>query len=104
MSEFKRKYLIHPGEILKDELEELNISQNRLAMEIRVPAARVNDIIRGKRGITPDTALRLAKFFNTSMEFWMNLQAAYDKKVVGAELKDELEKIHPLTLSVAAHA
>lgn len=98
------KYMVHPGEILKEELEELNISQNRLAMEIRVPPTRVNDVIRGKRGITPDTALRLAKFFNTSMEFWLNLQAAYDKKVVGAALKEELDKIHPLTRPVKAHA
>lgn len=78
---------VHPGEYLKDELEELNISQNRLALEIRVPTARISDIIKGKRGITADTACRLARYFGTSVDLWLNLQAAYDKRIALGNLK-----------------
>jgi antitoxin HigA-1 len=70
---------VHPGEILKLEfLEPLGISQNKLALTMRVPADRVNAIVNGKRGITADTALRLAIALNTSPEFWMNMQCHYD--------------------------
>jgi addiction module HigA family antidote len=68
-----------PGEILEEEfLKPLSISQNRLALDIRVPATRISQIIQGKRGITPDTALRLAKYFGNSAEFWLNLQQMHD--------------------------
>lgn len=89
--------IVHPGEYLRDELEELGISQNRLALEIRVPSARINDIIHGKRGITADTACRLARYFNTSVDLWLNLQNAYDKRMAMQKLEanGELEKIHP---------
>ncbi len=70
---------IHPGEILAVEfLAPLGISQTRLARDIAVPARRINEICRGKRGITPDTALRLARFFGSSPEFWLNLQQRHD--------------------------
>lgn len=72
---------IHPGEILKDELEELGLSANALARCLSVPANRISFILNGKRSITADTALRLAKFFGTSPEFWLNLQADFDLKV-----------------------
>jgi len=94
-------FTIHPGQYLKDELEALNISQNRLALEIRVPAPRISDIINGKRGITMDTACRLARYFNTSIDLWINLQAAYDKRITLYGMKDELDKIHPY-VSVSA--
>ena len=70
---------IHPGETLqKDFMEPLGITANRLAKELVVPATRLNAIVRGKRAITADTALRLSRFFGTTPQFWMNLQAGYD--------------------------
>ena len=70
---------IHPGEVLmEDFIEGFGITQNKLAVSIGVPPRRINEIVHGKRGITADTALRLAKYFGTSAEFWLNLQSAYD--------------------------
>ena len=70
---------IHPGEILRlDFLEPLNLSQNQLALDLHVPATRINEIIKGKRGITAETAIRLGRYFGTSAQFWINLQAHYD--------------------------
>ena len=70
---------VHPGEILgEDLLKPLNISLNRLGRDLRVPVTRVSEIVHGRRSITADTALRLARYFDTTPEFWMNLQAAYD--------------------------
>jgi addiction module HigA family antidote len=70
---------IHPGETLREDfLKPLGLSANRLAMELIVPVTRVNDIVRGKRAITADTALRLARYFGTTPQFWMNLQTHYD--------------------------
>lgn len=71
---------IHPGEILKDELDELNMSATAFAKELAVPMNRVTSIINGKQSITADTALRLAHFFGTSAKFWLNLQTSYDLK------------------------
>ena len=77
---------IHPGEILREEfLGPLEMSANALALELKVAAPRINDIVRERRAITPDTALRLACYFGTTAQFWLNLQSAYDLKV--AELK-----------------
>jgi addiction module HigA family antidote len=71
--------LVHPGEILfEDFLKELGLSQHRLARSIGVPPRRINEIVHGTRAITADTALRLGRFFGTSPEFWMNLQASYE--------------------------
>ena len=72
---------IHPGEILRGELAELNYSANQLAKRLCVPVNRVTYILNGQRSITADTALRLAKFFGTTPEFWLNLQSAYDLKI-----------------------
>ena len=70
---------IHPGEVLKEEfLSPMNVSAYRLAKEIHVPETRISEIIHGKRSITADTALRFAKFFGTTAEFWLNLQNLYD--------------------------
>jgi addiction module HigA family antidote len=76
---------IHPGEIIKEEyLEPLNMSANALAIALRIPTPRINDVIRQKRGISIDTALRLARYFNTTPQFWMNLQVSYDLKMATA--------------------
>jgi addiction module HigA family antidote len=76
---------IHPGEILREEyLEPMGLSASALAIALRLPAPRVNDIVRERRGISPDTALRLARFFGTSPQFWMNLQSGYELKVASA--------------------
>ncbi len=73
---------IHPGEIIKEEyLEPLSMSVNALAIALRVPASRINDVVRQKRGVSIDTALRLARYFNTTAQFWMNLQISYDLKI-----------------------
>ncbi len=89
---------IHPGEILLEEfLEPLGISQYRLAKEIHVPPRRINEIVQGKRRISPDTALRLARFFGTSERFWLNLQTRYDLEMARNRLGDRLQKeIRPL--------
>lgn len=77
---------IHPGEILREEfLAPLGMSANALALELKVPAPRINDIVRERRAVTPDTALRLSCYFGTTAQFWLNLQSAYDLKVT--ELK-----------------
>jgi addiction module HigA family antidote len=70
---------VHPGEILKEDLlKPLGISINRLGRDLRVPVTRMSEIVNGRRGVTAGTALRLARYFGTTPEFWMNLQAAYD--------------------------
>jgi antitoxin HigA-1 len=84
---------IHPGEILLEEfLQPMAISQYRLAKNISVPARRINEIVHGKRAITPDTALRLSRFFGMSERFWLNLQARYDLEVEKNRLQDRLEQ------------
>jgi addiction module HigA family antidote len=84
---------IHPGEILMEEfLEPLGISQYRLAKDISVPPPRINEIVHGKRSITADTALRLARFFGTTERFWLNLQVRYDLEVEKDRLVDVLER------------
>jgi antitoxin HigA-1 len=85
---------IHPGEVLLEEfLEPLGISQYRLAKEAGVPARRINEIVHHQRGITADTALRLARFFGTSDLFWLNLQARYDLDVQRTKLGSSLDAI-----------
>jgi addiction module HigA family antidote len=77
---------IHPGEVLREEfLIPLGMRAHALALELKVPAPRINDIVRERRAITPDTALRLARYFGTTPQFWMNLQTSFDLK--SAEIK-----------------
>jgi len=94
----KKKLLepIHPGEILMEEfLKPMDISQYRLAKDINVPARRINEIVHGKRSISPDTALRLSKYFGLSERFWINLQARYDLEIEKDRLKNRLdEEVH----------
>jgi antitoxin HigA-1 len=87
-----RRVTTSPGEMLQEEfLGPLGITKNALAMKIRVPATRIGDIIHGKRAITPDTALRLARFFGNSPEFWLNLQQMHDLSKARLELGKRIE-------------
>jgi antitoxin HigA-1 len=84
---------IHPGEILRaDFMEPLGLSMNRLALDLRVPVTRIAEIVHERRGITPDTALRLARYFNTSPGFWLNLQSGYDLEVAQDKLSRVIER------------
>jgi antitoxin HigA-1 len=88
---------IHPGEILLEEfLIPMEISQTRLANSIGVPQRRINEIVLGKRGITADTALRLAKVFGNSVQFWMGLQDEYELREARGAIKDQLEQMMPI--------
>lgn len=89
----KKMAPLHPGEILFEEfLKPMELSQNRLALDIHVPARRINEIVQGKRRITADTALRLAKYFDMSPKFWLGLQTDYDLDVAEDKLTDRLDK------------
>jgi len=91
---------IHPGEVLLVEyLEPLGVTQHRLAVSIGVPPRRINEIVHGKRRITADTALRMARYFGTSERFWMNLQGRYDLEVERDRLLNTLEEIQPLRIA-----
>jgi antitoxin HigA-1 len=85
---------VHPGRILKRELAARYLSANRLALSLRLPSGRITDILNGKRGISPDTALRLARFFGNGARFWLNLQTAFELAVVeresGSRILDEV--------------
>jgi len=84
---------VHPGEILQKEfLEPMGLSQNRLALSLGVPARRINEIVLGKRGMTADTALRLARYFKMSPQFWLGLQMDYELDVAEDMLEGRLEK------------
>jgi len=89
---------IHPGEILRDELEELGLSASVFAKYLSVPVNRITSILNGKRSITADTALRFSRFFDTSAEFWLNLQSSYDLKIAmqknGKKIQKEVIPCH----------
>ena len=92
---------IHPGEHLAEYLDEYGISQYRLARDLGVPPRRINEIVKGLRGITADTALRLGRHFGTSAQFWLNLQAGYDLAVAQAALGPRLAaEVRPGNYSV----
>ena len=89
----------HPGEMLLEEfLKPMGMTQNELSEGIKVPYQRINEIINGKRGVTPSTALRLAKFFGTSEDFWLNLQLRWDLYRAMKKEKDVLRRIKPLKM------
>jgi addiction module HigA family antidote len=92
---------VHPGEVLQEEfLRPMNLSQNQVALSIGVPARRINEIVLGKRRITADTALRLARYFDMSPQFWMGLQMDYDLDVAADELAERLEReVRPYPLA-----
>lgn len=92
----RTKNLIHPGEILLEEfLIPMGISQNKLSLDIRVPAPRINAIVHGKRAITADTALRLGRYFKMEPQFWLNLQSNYDLGVAKSGIWDKVKKLIP---------
>ena len=93
--------LSHPGEILNEEfLKPLEMTINALALALRVPSNRIYAIVEGERGVSPDTALRLARYFDTSAEFWINLQAHYDLESARDQIGDEIEQeVRPLKVA-----
>lgn len=96
---------IHPGEILREEyMAPLNMSASELALELRIPASRVHEIINEKRGISVDTALRLAKFFETDLNLWVNLQAQYEADSMDDKKRSDMERIVPYSALHQARA
>lgn len=90
------EWRVHPGEILREEfLKPMKLSVYQLAKELHVPAPRLNDVVLQKRGVSADTAIRLAKFFGTSEQFWLGLQAAYEVSMAKEELRNEIDQIKP---------
>ena len=91
----------HPGYILREEfLDELDVTQYRLAKDTGIPHSRVTAIIRGKRSVSPDTALRLARYFGTSADFWLGLQKEYDLRKARSEFGQQIEEeVHPLVMA-----
>jgi addiction module HigA family antidote len=83
---------IHPGQVLREDLDDAGVSMNRLARDIRVPMNRVSAIVNGKRAITADTALRLARYFGTSAQYWLNLQSAYDLRDAERESAERIKR------------
>jgi antitoxin HigA-1 len=81
---------VHPGRVLRRELETRRLSANALAIALRTPSGRITDILNGKRGVSPETAMRLARFFGNSARFWLNLQTAYELAVAEAELGERI--------------
>jgi addiction module HigA family antidote len=96
----KKHAPIHPGEVLREDfILTLGLSEYRLAHDIGVPPRRINEIVKGKRSITADTALRLSRYFQWPAEVWLNLQAHYDRQVTEAEMRPVLERIKPCALA-----
>lgn len=94
---------IHPGEHIADELEELNMSASELARTLHIPRNRLTEIIRGRRGISADTALRLAQWLGTTPEYWMNLQRNYELRLIEQDRGEEIRRlIEPLPRPVSA--
>jgi len=95
----KRLPPIHPGEVLREDfMAPLGLSMNKLALELHVPVTRIAEIVHERRGITPETALRLSRYFNTSARFWLNAQMAYELDVAQDELQRTIERdVRPLT-------
>ena len=94
---------VHPGEILREELEELGLSANAMAQALNVPANRVSAILKGQRGVTADTALRLSRFFGTTPQIWMNLQKTYELRVAENESGRAItKKVKPWSKAVNA--
>jgi addiction module HigA family antidote len=91
---------LHPGEILREQfMADFGVSINRLARDLRVPPTRIGEIVNQRRAITPDTALRLARYFGTTAEFWMDLQTAYDLDVARASLRQIEVDVRPIAVA-----
>jgi addiction module HigA family antidote len=93
----KRLPPIHPGEILREDfMQPRGLSMNKLAIELHLPVTRIAEIVHERRGISPDTAMRLGRYFNTTARFWLNAQMVYDLEVAQDELQDRIEReVHP---------
>lgn len=104
VSKAAKRALCHPGEVLREEfMIPLKLSRNKLALALRVPSGRITDIVNEKRSITPDTALRLGRYFGTSAGLWLNLQTSYDLRVAKAEKGDAIVRdITPMHIQNAA--
>lgn len=96
---------VHPGEILREDfMAPLGLTMNKLALDLRVPVTRIAEIVHERRAITPDTALRLGRYFNTSARFWINLQAAHDLDVAQDELQSRIARdVRPLRVGTASY-
>lgn len=95
MAAHKKIFAVHPGDILKTEfMEPLGISAYRMAKELHISAPRMNDVVRGKRSITADTAIRLGRFFGTSPQMWLNLQNDYDLRLASSSEHKEVRPLH----------
>jgi len=103
MAKTKKLPAIHAGEVLREEfMIPLGISQNKLALHLRVPVTRVSEIVKERRAITPDTALRLARYFDTTPQFWMNLQTQFDLESAEDDLMPQIKKqVQPLDQQTA---
>lgn|SRR5690348_4353152 len=100
MNRPKKREPVHPGRVLKLELQEAALSANAAALALRIPANRLTEIINGKRSISADTAIRLGRFFGTSAQMWMNLQSQCDLQVVEDQLAEKIEReVEPLARS-----
>lgn len=101
MTTSKKLFPVHPGEILKEDLlKEMGIAQHQLAESIGEPASHIDGIINGKQSLSADTALRLAKFFRMSPQFWLGLQTQYDLDETEEKIRDELDRIVPYQAAV----
>lgn len=101
----KKKLLpVHPGEILLEEfMKPLGLTMNKLALDLRVPATRITEIVHGRRSISSDTALRLSVYFGTTPQFWMNLQATYDLEMAQDKQLDKIKReVHPAAMAEKA--
>ena len=97
MKNAKRRPPVHPGRILASEIAELGLSANAMALALRIPSNRLTEIINGKRGISADTAMRLARYFGTSAQMWMNLQSHYELEVAESDLAERIAReVQPL--------
>ena len=93
MNPIRRMRPVHPGEVLREEfLVPLGMSAHALALELRVPAPRINGIVRERRSVTPETALRLARYFGTTAQFWLNLQTSYELKIAERQVGSKIAK------------
>src|SRR6202795_5151072 len=106
MRKNKKLKPVHPGEILREEfMKPLGLSMNRTALDLRVPLTRIADIVHERRGITADTALRLARYFKTSPTFWLNLQTRFDLEVMEGRKADRIARdVHPFEAAVEREA
>ena len=104
MNAINRLRPVHPGEVLGEELSELGLSANALAKALAVPTNRLTAILKGQRGITADTALRLSRYFSTTPQFWLNLQKSFELRVAEEELGEEIAgQVKPREFTKATH-